>query len=249
MNKLLKKIRRIPAKLRSMRIIDQRQFYTFQEENHLRRLFEVLEVDCVFDVGANYGQYATMLREKVGYTGQIISFEPMPDAITKLRQMSAGDPRWRIEELALAKSTGTTTFNVMEHDQFSSLGSPNHDDVSIFRKKNAIRESIIVRTETLSDALVRLRGELNFDRPFLKMDTQGFDVEVFESGKEMIKEFVGLQSELAFKKLYNESKGYAEALSVYVSGGFAISALVPNNAGHFPQLVEMDTIMLRQDLL
>jgi hypothetical protein len=46
------------------------------EEEHLRRFLRHFEVDCVFDVGANSGQYATMVRERAGYLGPIVSFEP-----------------------------------------------------------------------------------------------------------------------------------------------------------------------------
>lgn len=58
--------------------------------------------------------------------------------------------------------------------------------------------------------------------------------------------FVGLQSELAIRKLYASSTDYREALSYYESLGFSLSAFVPNNAGHFPLMIETDCIMIRE---
>jgi hypothetical protein len=38
------------------------------EQEHLRRFLSHFNVNCVFDVGANAGQYATMLRQDKGQT-------------------------------------------------------------------------------------------------------------------------------------------------------------------------------------
>ena len=46
------------SKLLSLRFVDKRRLHLLPEQTHLRRLLEHLNVDCVFDVGANTGQYA-----------------------------------------------------------------------------------------------------------------------------------------------------------------------------------------------
>jgi hypothetical protein len=61
--------------------------------------------------------------------------------------------------------------------------------------------------------------------------------------------FVGLQSELAVKKLYTNSVDFRSAITLYGECGFQLSAFVPNNAGYFPQLIETDCIMVRDDLI
>ncbi len=80
------------------------------------------------------------------------------------------------------------------------------------------------------------------------MDTQGYDVKVIRGGIDIISEFVGLQSELAVKGIYADSVDFREALSFYEDCGFDLSAFVPNNAGHFPMLIELDCIMVRSNL-
>jgi FkbM family methyltransferase len=206
-------------------------------------------VDCIFDVGANYGQYAQMLRRAAGYKGWIVSFEPIPAAAAALRARAASDPKWIIEEVALGSRDGIEAFNIMKSSQFSSLSMPRHDELGMFRELNSVVDSVSVRTETLETAFARVRQRLHFRRPFLKLDTQGYDTAIVSHAGTALVEFVGLQSELAVKKLYVDSLDFRDALTLYEARGFTLSALVPNNAGHFPRLVEIDCIMLRTSLL
>jgi hypothetical protein len=109
--------------------------------------------------------------------------------------------------------------------------------------------SILVATETLAEAYPRLKAQYGFRRPFLKMDTQGYDMSVLRGAGDIIREFAGFQSELSVRRIYEEATDFREALTYYQSLGFDLSAFVPNNAGHFPALIEIDCIMVRSDLL
>src|SRR4051794_18567254 len=60
---------------------------------HIAAVLRMYRVNCVLDVGANRGQYATALR-RAGYMGRIVSFEPVPDVFDELRRRAAGDPAW-----------------------------------------------------------------------------------------------------------------------------------------------------------
>ncbi len=44
---------------------------------HLRKVFDLYDVQAVIDIGANRGQYRDFLRLEVGYNGVIHSFEPV----------------------------------------------------------------------------------------------------------------------------------------------------------------------------
>jgi FkbM family methyltransferase len=246
---ILSKPYRFVRRLLDYRVIDESEIHAIWERRHLRRLLRHYDVDCVFDVGANYGQYAQMLRRAGRYTGWIVSFEPIPAAAAALRAQAASDPKWIIEEVAVGTRDGVETFNIMKSSQFSSLSVPRHDEVGMFRELNRVVDSVSVKTETLDTAFARLRQRLHFRRPFLKLDTQGYDTAIVSHAGAALAEFVGLQSELAVKKLYTDSQDFRDTLTLYEARGFALSALVPNNAGHFPRLVEIDCIMVRTDLL
>ncbi|MEM9100430.1 MAG: FkbM family methyltransferase [Pseudomonadota bacterium] len=220
---------------------------TVHEQVHLRRLFDRFDVDFVFDIGANSGQYAQMLRNQVGYTGHIASFEPIPKLAEILRSKSAGDPKWSISETALSDQEATVEFHIMKSDQFSTLGTPADQPSLEFSRKNSVRKTITVTTQTLEMAYHDAYRQFGFERPFLKMDTQGFDLAVVRGGQKVLQSFVGIQSELSIVPLYQEAPLMEEALACYREHGFSLSAFVPNNEGHFPNLIEMDAILIRED--
>ena len=223
--------------------------YAVWQEEHLAQLFELLHIDCVFDVGANRGQFAAMLRERVGYKGIIISFEPIPELAAKLREQAQADSDWHIEELAISTVDGHISFNVMEVSEFSSVGTPSHQDSALFRDLNSVKDSIEVKAETLSTAWSRLNQCHDFSHPFLKLDTQGLDVAIVAESTDVLRSFVALQSELAIKRLYNESVDFRQALEVYERCGFSPAMFLGMNPDHFPLLVEVDCLFVREDVL
>lgn len=229
-------------------VIDSQRLYAKWEQLHLKKLLAYLNADCVFDIGANQGQYAEMLRKHADFKGYIFSFEPNPHDAAIVRKRAANDAKWIVSELAISDKDGSAEFNIMHSSQFSSLSTPKHDDVQLFSHMNAVSKTITVQTERLETTLRRLQAEHGFARPFLKMDTQGYDVHIFKGSSNIVQAFVGLQSELAIAKLYADSVDFRDAIAEYERHGFTLSALVPNNAGHFPILVEADCIMVRADL-
>jgi FkbM family methyltransferase len=215
------------------------------EEFFLKRFFTYFQIDCVFDVGANTGQYAELLRSRVGFKGHIVSFEPIPELIEHLRRKAERDSNWHIEPVALSKTVGSAIFSVMVDRQFSSLLSPKHDECDKYTDLNKAARSVPVVTSTLKIEYLKYKDKLGFSRPFLKTDTQGNDVAVVDSAEETIDGFVGLQSELSVKRLYENAPNFHEAISFYQSRGFELSAIVPTHPWDFPSLVETDCIMFR----
>jgi FkbM family methyltransferase len=212
------------------------------EPEQLSRFLREFRVDCVFDVGANTGQYASRLRH-IGFTGLIISFEPIPEAAAKIAEAARHDRAWIVKQLAMDSRVRTVHFNVMKDSQFSSLHEPDHSSTAAFADKNRVEQTLPVETQTIANLYPLLQAEHGFSRPFLKLDTQGHDVDVVQGADAYIGRFVGLQSELGLTTLYKGSKNFHEALDYYQKLGFKLSALIPNNAGAFPDLNEVDCLM------
>ncbi|WP_433966292.1 FkbM family methyltransferase [Tunturiibacter gelidiferens] len=85
-----------------------------------RRLFSLLDLNLILDVGANAGQFATLCRT-IGYRGNILSFEPSSTAYQKLLAAASSDPLWTVAGIALGATTGETEINVSADSFCSSI--------------------------------------------------------------------------------------------------------------------------------
>jgi FkbM family methyltransferase len=153
---------------------------------HLSQLFALLQIDCVFDVGANVGQYRDFLRNKVRYTGPIVSFEPIASDVSLLRKRAAQDSNWLIEGYALGAERGRMPINVAKSDQFSSFLTPDNSRTPAFAGLNETSHSEIVEIFPLDDIFAALQQRIGFRQPYLKLDTQGYDTEVLRGAKTVL---------------------------------------------------------------
>ena len=137
-------------------IVPNWRLKTHPQELYLRRLFRELGIDCVFDVGANIGQYHDFIRNNVGFEGMIVSFEPIPSNVEILREKAKNDKKWVIEGYALGASSGNAIFNVMSTTEFSSFLEPDNSVIRRFSHGNSVKERITVEVKTLDQAVAEL---------------------------------------------------------------------------------------------
>lgn len=123
--------------------------WTLIEIEQLERFLKEFEIDCVFDVGANTGQYAECIFA-TGFQGTIVSFEPIPAAVAVLEKKASRNPRWKVIPTALDEVVRDVEFNIMASSQFSSLHSPDHTSTSIFVNDNTVVQKINLRARSES---------------------------------------------------------------------------------------------------
>jgi FkbM family methyltransferase len=233
----------------ALRLAIAGRVHQYPEIQALRRFLSAFAVDCVFDVGANRGQYATMLRKDAAFAGTILSFEPNPDIFDDLSRRAASDGKWHVFNIALSDFDGAASFNIMAADQFSSLKKPSDSQDAIFADRNRVTRTVDMQCRRLDTLLPELRADHGFERPFLKMDTQGHDLSVCEGAGALLKDMAGVQTELGVRPIYEGGTGYRAMIDWLGDKDFVPSAFFANNKGHFPLLVEMDGIFVNQALL
>lgn len=175
------------------------------------------KINLVLDVGANVGQTGALLRD-IGYTGRIVSFEPLPSAHRQLTERAEGDRRWTVApRTAIGDAPGTATIYESEASDVSSLLPAKEEMYKAFHKTNVIgeQETPVARLDDLYDEYVRPG-----DRVYLKIDTQGFEKNVLLGATETLKKIAGLQIELSLLPLYDGETGYLEILQMIHAEGF-----------------------------
>lgn len=211
---------------------------------HLRNLFTTQKVDCVFDVGANKGQYYSFLREAVGFRGLVISFEPVKRLHDELAQRAAADPQWIVHGYALGRSNGTAAFNVMKGDQLSSFRSPSTSSTDRFHDSNTVVAVEQVEVRTLDDVYDDVLAQHRCSRPYLKIDAQGYDLEVAQGGATRLDEFVGVQCEASLLPLYEDAPTFEDTLAFLKARGLAPSAFFPVATDQKFRLIDCDCVFV-----
>jgi FkbM family methyltransferase len=191
------------------------QIEQFEESCAIRSALVSLNVDCVLDVGANDGNFASRLR-LMGFKGHIVSFEPNPDAMARLKASRKGDDKFIAYDVALAQTDGEAVFHIPKHD---SLGS------FLVHRDAAMDKSIPVKMRRLDGLLDEIKQRTGAKRIFLKLDTQGFDLEVVRGAGDRMSEFRGLLSEVSVTPIYDRMPHYTDALREYESHGFGLHSL------------------------
>ena len=199
-------------------------------------------IDLVFDVGANFGQYATSLRE-CGYRGRIVSFEPLTSAFARLEANAKADPLWEVVNIGLGDRDERATINIAGNSQSSSLLEmlPAHlksAPVSAYVGKEEITVS---RLDSVFSKYHR-RG----DRTFLKLDAQGYERKILEGASLSLSDIQGIQLEMSIEPLYSDEMPYLEMLGYLAGIGFTLASIEPGFGDpESGRMLQMDGIFFR----
>ena len=211
---------------------------------HLTNVLAAKQIDCVIDVGANTGQYGKFLRG-LGYKGRIVSFEPVKSVFDGLQKHCSKDPLWTCHNLALGNRTEERMLNVYSSTVFSSLHAANAYSKEIWRSlEDVVPERVqVVRLDEVFNGMV---AQLGSRRPFLKLDTQGHDQQVFDGAAGCLDHIQALQSELSLIPIYENTPPAHEVLKGFNDAGFFVSGMYPINREDSMAVIEYDCVFVRR---
>lgn len=214
-------------------------------ETHLGQLLPKLGIDCLLDVGANQGQYGSLLR-RCGYQGRIASFEPVKASFEILRAKAAKDPQWSVYNYALGAKAGTRMIHVSRSTVMASFLDATEYSRKQFPQGMPVTRDEKATVRTLDEVFGLVIEGMTSPRVFLKMDTQGYDLQVFAGAKRSLPEVRGLQTEISIQAIYEGMPDYLESLATYTKAGFVMSGLYPvSRDKRTLALIELDCVMRR----
>lgn len=213
---------------------------------HLSNVFAAKNIDCIIDVGANSGQFGSFIR-KIGFDGYIASFEPVKSVYDKLEMMAKEDDKWLCYNLALGDKKEKKTLNVYESTIFSSFLEVNEYSKNIWQSlDNVVPEIVdVVRLDDILGGIADRTGCANF---YLKMDTQGYDINVFRGAVESLERISSIQSELSLIPIYDDMLPAYEILKEFHQNGFFISGMYPINRDESLAVIEYDCVLVKRSV-
>jgi len=207
------------------------------------KIFKHLEIDVLFDVGANVGFYAHVVRN-TGFNGKIVSFEPQKVAFNKMLRLSDNDDNWIVRNFGLGAENKITEINISSNSVSSSI----LENVSLLNQlcheaEYTGKESIeIKRFDSIVDEFCSFEDNL-----FVKIDTQGYEYEVIEGCLGCLDRIKGFQLELSFMELYKGERTYLDMILYMKNLGFELVKIEPGwNDPLSGDAVEIDGIFVKK---
>lgn len=178
-----------------------------------------LPIQTVLDVGANRGQFARQaLRLFPG--ASIYSFEPLPDAFAGLQSWISCEKLQRVRALplALGSSNGSSSMFVhREHDPSSSLLATTEHARNLY-SQTAVQSQIEVHIRTL-DSLVNEGAVRISPVTLLKIDVQGFELEVLRGARRTLESIEAGIIEIGLQPLYHGQGSFMAVTELLASTG------------------------------
>ena len=182
-------------------------------------------IEMVFDVGANAGQFGKKIRS-LGYVGPIVSFEPLSDAYAQLQRTALNHQPWQTVRTGIGDYDGVAEINVSRNSYSSSLLNllPLHIESEA--------DAVYIRKETISvqkiDSIIDQycpQGE----NIYVKIDTQGFERQVFTGCCQSLDRISGFQLELSLHPLYEQETLMPEMIDLLRQAGYKLKLI---DGGH-----------------
>lgn len=195
----------------------------------------------VIDVGASYGLFsrfiADLSKKSENVNGvQVFAIEPIPsiasqiNTLTNLRVINKA-----IMPKHLIPPSGYLPLKVMKNSELSSFKEINPSINKNLWESHLSQLSLEVELNVPCVPLEQVIKEYSIDRvDFIKIDTQGTDLEVLLSAGSEIRKIMSCVLELPYTKnsaIYSEEKDLNEAISILSKIDFIPVRIVPNGAG------------------
>jgi FkbM family methyltransferase len=207
------------------------------EYAQLRRLLLSNSIDVALDVGANRGQYGHLLR-RLGFQGEIHSFEPQPTAYEVLQRRCCKDPKWHCQPLPLGRRNQSGLLRINStHPEMTSLLAGD-DEYGATREQE-------VRLRRLDEVMGDLQRREPPPRLLLKLDTEGFDMEVFAGASRLLPLVAVIQTEVFVAPVFYGAPHYLEALADIETAGFELEHIAAVSKTSKGQLMCLNALFSR----
>jgi FkbM family methyltransferase len=211
------------------------------------KLIHDCRITTLIDCGANCGQFVEHLRGS-GWSGQVFSFEPLAKEFLILKNKAEAVEGWTAFPYALGEERGEAEIQIAGNSYSSSLLEFS-DGFKKLRPDASPVGTEIIQVRRLDD-FIDEEG-LTFAGPILlKLDVQGFELNVLRGADEFLNRVSLVQTEMALIPSYENAPNFAEVKAFLNDRGFVLVHLIDGHANHLTgELREVDGIFVNTALL
>ena len=218
------------------------------EGDFMKSLSAVLKhhnIEMVLDIGGNIGQFSQKLRVS-GYENEILSFEPLSKEHLALQKNASNDHKWSVyQRCAVGAYDGQVIINIAKNSVSSSI-LPMLDAHRNAAKNSEYIEEEVTPIWTL-DSIFK-KNQIVFGNYFIKIDTQGYEAEVLDGGKESIANASGILVELSTLPLYKGQILWQQLVGRLEALGFSLWGINPGfTDSKTGRLLQFDAVFMRNN--
>lgn len=198
----------------------------------------------LLDIGAHHGWFFHCWKNW-SPGARIYAFEPYPPAFDKASALYGADADTHIYPEAVGAETGKRRLNVLEQSPVSnSLLEPDESAWRDVAFRHGDISTVDVNVTTIDDIVGRekLGGVY-----LLKIDTQGFEMEVLRGAADSLPRVDHIFVESGIRGLYRDAPRFSDVFEFLTDRGFHLMAMQSWHRGNHV-LVETDMLFRRNDL-
>lgn len=172
----------------------------------------------VLDIGAYHGEFTDrMLRHHE--VEKVFLFEPFADSVIFLQNHYQGEPRCEVLPYALSDHSGSTTLQVLNHADSSSLLAPSGSAGEMLHRPFHAVKTTQIETRRL-DELPTVLAVPRFD--IAKIDVQGAELKVLQGCGSLLDRIQSIYIEVNFVSLYEGGAVFCDTHAFLEQAGFKL---------------------------
>lgn len=201
------------------------------------KLFSTTElggnIQRIIDVGANEGQFAFMARY-CWPLAQIDCYEPDPSAYSKLMNLYKNDPKIQVNNYAIGSISGTLKLN---------LGQVSATNSFLVEKNKPSCGSIEVGVKTLNE----IYYQQNLENSLLKIDVQGYELEVLKGASEILGQISFVLVEISLAEIFEGGPSIIDIWQLLTNYGYVYYRIIDQyREPETERIVQMDILFYRK---
>lgn len=212
------------------------------EHTHILAFLGTQKISTVIDIGANVGQFSLVARF-LFCNATIYAFEPIGSAAVKFQSIFGSDPKVHFFQTAIGTTPAELEMHVSKSVDSSSL-------LPIGRKQSEIfsgTEESHLEMVNVAPLDVLLDGVELADQVLLKIDVQGYELEVLRGCENLLNRFMAVYVECSFEELYEGQALAYEVIDWIHQRGFYLARIGSMTYDKQGMSVQSDFLFLRRE--